>query len=263
MDTASSEQPELDQPVFTARDMLELRWRLSHQRPTVQPPEGAILCYQPELLRYIVWRYAVRRVRGFSGDLYLFRRTRGRVAIAGKFGIGAPSAVMMLEELAAFGVRQFLSIGVAGGLQEDLRVGSLVVCDAARSGEGTSNHYQFATGGVLQADVELTRRMCMALERGGLPYRVGSAWTTDAPYRETRREVAEMQRDGVLAVDMEASALFAASPVLGVRVGAAFVISDSLVRPKGLAEFSLKVLLQRLPRLTSTAIGVLSEGDAA
>jgi uridine phosphorylase len=262
MENIGVEPENLDQPVFTAKDMLELRWRLSHHRPAVRPPEAAILCYQPELLRYIRLKYRLQRVRGFFGEIYLFRRGRGRLAIAGNFGVGAPAAVMVLEELAAFGVRQFLSIGLAGGLQSDLQVGAAVVSDSAQRGEGTSAHY-LPAGAPAWADPNLTRRVCTALERAKIPFRIGTTWTTDAPYREIRREVAEMQHSGVLAVDMEASALYAAGQTLGAQVGAAFVISDSLVRPQGLAEFSLKVLLRALPRLANAVIDLLAEGEAA
>ncbi|GAG93896.1 unnamed protein product, partial [marine sediment metagenome] len=47
----------------------------------------------------------------------------------------------MLEELSAFDVKFFISVGTAGALQRDLKIGNVVVCDRAIRDEGTSHHY--------------------------------------------------------------------------------------------------------------------------
>jgi len=56
-------------------------------------------------------------------------------------GIGGPSASIALEELANVGVDTFIRVGSAGGRQEAIPVGSLVVVTAAHRGEGTSLAY--------------------------------------------------------------------------------------------------------------------------
>jgi uridine phosphorylase len=154
----------------------------------------------------------------------------------------------MLEELAAFGVRQFISIGLAGGLQPSLSPGSVVVCDRALRDEGTSGHYA-PSGETVQADPGITQRLCQALALQGVPALTGGAWTTDAPYRETWSKVDASRQVGLLAVDMEAAALFAAGRALGVQVGAAFIIADPVLREHWLTESehrNVKVQLQRL-----------------
>ena len=57
--------------------------------------------------------------------------TGGRVGLLGRFGIGAPAATAVLEELAALGTSAMVSVGTAGSLQHDLQPGDLVLCEAA------------------------------------------------------------------------------------------------------------------------------------
>ncbi len=46
-------------------------------------------------------------------------------------GFGAPTAVMTLEELAAFRIKKFVNLGTAGGLQQNMNIGDIVICDRA------------------------------------------------------------------------------------------------------------------------------------
>jgi uridine phosphorylase len=67
--------------------------------------------------------------------------TGGRVGLIGRFGIGAPAATAVLEQLAALGTTAMISVGTAGSLQRDLVPGDLVLCEAAVRDEGVSHHY--------------------------------------------------------------------------------------------------------------------------
>jgi uridine phosphorylase len=142
-------------------------------------------------------------------------------------GFGAPTAVMTLEELIAFGIRKFVSIGAAGGLQENINIGDMVICDRAIRDEGTSFHY-LADDMFAYASPELTENLCTAFKRKGIPYSMGSSWTTDAPYRETFEKVRQHRTEGVLTVEMEVSALFAVGVFRGVSMSSVFTISDLL-----------------------------------
>ena len=100
-----------------------------------------ILVFQRELLDYIIKNHSPHKVGGFYGELYLLKETENRIGVLGNFGFGAPMVVILLEQLIAFGVKEFLSIGIAGSLQKELRVGSVVICDKAIRDEGVSHHY--------------------------------------------------------------------------------------------------------------------------
>ena len=79
-------------------------------------PDGVILIYQRHLLNELA-RRGVPQLDWPSGtyrSVYLVEQGPRTIAVVGGFGIGAPVAAMMLDEFAAFGVRDFVSIGTAG-----------------------------------------------------------------------------------------------------------------------------------------------------
>ena len=215
-----------DDPILTAAGMLEYR-RRSGTAPKTSPPRSAILCFQPGLVSEIKKKYRLKKVDGFFGDFYLVKSIPEEIGVLCNFGIGAPAAVVLLEDLAAFGVKRFFSIGLAGGLQGDMQSGDLIIPEKTIRGDGTSSYYQEPS--LYAAPSPLIQRGIQdQLHAMHLAYRAGTTWSTDAPYREMSSIVQDYQEQGVLAVDMEASALFAAASRLGVQIGAAFSIADTL-----------------------------------
>ncbi|HEY8324093.1 MAG: hypothetical protein ACHQ1E_03270 [Ktedonobacterales bacterium] len=144
-----------------------------------------------------------------------------------KLGIGAPAAISVLEELIALGVRDLLIVGTGGSLQPALPIGSFVIPTGAIREEGTSFHYVPA-GAELTPDATLAQALAEAVMAQGGVITFGPVWTTDAPYREMRSKVAAYGAMGALAVEMEASALFALAQFRGVRLALLLAISDEL-----------------------------------
>jgi uridine phosphorylase len=220
------------------------------------PPEGVIFCYSKKLMEHVLKNHKTTKVRRFYGEMYLFNETRNKIAIVGKFGIGAPVVATLLEELIAFGVKRFISIGTAGTLQKHLSVGDLVVCERAIRDEGTSYHYLKASK-YAYASKKTTERIKKALDTLGQKYFVGTSWTVDAPYRETVTEARRYQKEGVATVEMEASALFAVAQYRGVEMGAMFTISDSLAELQWSPNFHLKKTRGGLEILYKVALAAL------
>lgn len=137
--------------------------------------------------------------------------------------IGAPLVAIAVEELAALGTRTVVGLGTAGAIAAQLAVGDVVVCSAALRDEGTSHHYE-RDARWAAPNKHVTEHLRAALPGAAF----GPTWTTDAPYRETAEEIAAYQREGVLTVDMEASALFTVGASLGVQTGGVFCVSDVL-----------------------------------
>ncbi|MEO5887674.1 MAG: hypothetical protein ABIQ77_08425, partial [Anaerolineales bacterium] len=131
------------------------------------------------------------------------------------------------DEFAALGVQQFVLIGMAGGLQPELKTGSLVISTTAIRGEGVSQHY-LPPHATVDSSQEIARGLSAMLTRHDQPYTSGITWTTDAPFRELRSIVLEHQRAGVLAVDMEAAALLSVARSIDRSAVAAFSIADQL-----------------------------------
>src|SRR4029079_11832390 len=83
-----------------------------------------------------------------------------------------------------------------------------VIIDRALRDEGTSYHYT-APSDYSDADPALVARAAAALKAAGQPVFVGPTWTTDAPFRETEAAIAAARARNILAVEMEAAALYA------------------------------------------------------
>ena len=216
--------------VFSASDLLAIKRKIG-MGPRFKPPKGVILCYQKDLLRFIERNYDVFVPRGATTGLRLLRDTDKSIGVAADFGFGAPVAVAVMEVLIALGVKEFVSLGYAGTIQKHIQIGGTVLCDRAIRDEGTSYHYIENAKYATATDV-MTERLREALENQKRMFTVGTSWTTDAPYRETRLEVEKYQSEGVSTVDMEASALFALAQYRNVSIGAVFAISDSLAELK-------------------------------
>lgn len=225
--------------------------------PKFKSPRGVIFCYQRKLMNFILENHKTTKVKGFYGEMYLLNETNGEVAIIGKFGIGSPVVVTLLEELIAFGVKKFISIGTAGTLQKDIMIGSLMVCEKAIRDEGTSHHY-IKHSKYAYASKEITNRIKKSLEKFKQKYLVGTSWTIDAPYRETVAEAKQYQKEGVATVEMEASALFAVAQYRNVEIGAIFTISDSLAELEWKPKFHLTKTDKCLKILYKVAVDVLT-----
>ena len=164
--------------------------------------------------------------RLFISRLYTAAGREPDVCLAGPM-VGAPYAAMVAETLIAWGARTILFIGWCGAVSPVLAIGDLVVPTAAVIDEGTSPHYAAGASAACPSE-PLMRQVAEACAAAGVSARPGTVWTTDAVFRETRDEVARHQRDGVLAVEMECSALFTVGGFRGVDVAALLVVSDDL-----------------------------------
>jgi uridine phosphorylase len=223
---------------------------------------GAVLCYEPDLVKRLRETHGVERVQGALGHYLYVIPGRLGVVLGGGFGIGAPVAAAVMEELVALGCRRFVSIGTAGTLRSDLAVGELVVCDRSIRDEGTSYHYQPAAKYAYPA-AGLTLALRESLERRGRRPAVGASWTTDAVYRETVEEARAYQAEGVAVVEMEAAALFAVAAYRGVEAAAVFTVSDSLADLVWRPDFQHPEVWDALETMFAAALDVLSAEPAA
>jgi len=194
----------------------------------------------PSELAYLARASRAREVTFSEMRLYHLYETRDGdrppVTLSGPF-LGAPAAVMGMEKLIVLGARRFWVLGWCGSLQAHLRIGDILIPFKALSEEGTSQHYAIGEKGP-ESDPELNRMLEEELQRQGLSFFKGEVWTTDAPYRETLQKVAAYQDRGVLAVDMEMSALMSVALYRSVALTGLLVVSDELFDFKWIPGFS-------------------------
>ena len=122
--------------------------------------------------------------------------------------VGAPFAVLVAEELFASGCTLIISITSAGQIRSIGNPPYVVLIEKALRDEGTSYHYlppsRYSTLSPVLKEVITT-----TWDTTSVPLYVGASWTTDAPFRETEAAIAACRAEGILAVEMEAAALYA------------------------------------------------------
>ena len=152
----------------------------------------------------------------YHTDLYTFALAGEAVGMVG-CAVGAPFAVLIAEEMFASGCELLISVTSAGQIAPAREPPYFVIIDRALRDEGTSYHYaapeEFAV-----ADPALVAMAAAALADAGQSVIIGASWTTDAPFRETAQAIEAARAKGILAVEMEAAALYTFARVRNARV---------------------------------------------
>ncbi|HQT79165.1 MAG: uridine phosphorylase [Rhodospirillales bacterium 20-64-7] len=180
--------------------------------PHLPVPEVCILDPDGDIVRAL---RADGRGRPFAGwacyhtEMLTFDLAGQTVGIVG-CAVGASFAVLVAEQMFASGCRLLVSVTSAGRIAPDLPAQAFfVLIDKALRDEGTSYHYLPAQERYSDADPALAEWAWRAVATTGLPVMRGGVWTTDAPFRETQDAIAAAAADKLIAVEMEAAALYA------------------------------------------------------
>lgn len=149
-------------------------------------------------------------------------RVKGRETLFARCWFGGPNIASLVEELSAFGVREFCLWGYLGGISGNLSVGDLVIARAALREEGVSHHYLEDDEDIIRSDWACEWSSNAACKE----FSAGTVWSCDALYRETREKLAECRKSGVLGVEMEVASLYAVCRAKGLRAAAFLAVSD-------------------------------------
>ena len=166
-------------------------------------------------------------VRGMLGYTGTYKGKR--VSVQGH-GMGIPSIGIYTYELFNFyGVKSIIRTGSAGAFHPDLKLGDIVI----GMGSCTDSNYgaQYNLPGTFApiADFDLVRKAAAKAEELGVSYKVGNLLASDVFYGDSADSWKAWQKMGVLAVEMEATALYMNAARSGNKALAICTISDSLV----------------------------------
>jgi uridine phosphorylase len=178
--------------------------------PDVDVPAVCILDPDGDMVRRLRKEGRSKPFEGwpcYHTQLDAFELAGQTVGIVG-CAVGAPFAVLIAEELFESGCRLLLSVTSAGQIVPAGPTPYFVIIDRALRDEGTSYHYA-APSEYGEADAALVASADNALKAAGVRAIVGPTWTTDAPFRETAEAIEAARQRGILAVEMEAAALYA------------------------------------------------------
>ncbi len=165
----------------------------------------------------------VRGMLGFTGT------HQGRPVSVMGHGMGIPSIGIYTYELFNFyDVDTIIRVGSAGAIQEDLRIGDLVIAMGACTNSNYGAQYELPGTFAPIADFSLVRQAAETCERLGYRYRVGNVFSSDTFYTENAHNDKWISM-GVLAVEMEASALYMNAARAGKRALTICTVSDHII----------------------------------
>ncbi len=219
--------------VFRPENLLR-EARRQRGRPDETVPAICVLDPDGDLVRALRAEGRVRRAAGWAcyhTELDVLEHEGLRLGLIG-VAVGAPFAVLVAEQLFVSGCRLLLSMTSAGQITPIGPAPYFVLIDRALRDEGTSYHYQ-PPSAFAEADASLADRAFAALQELPLAVNRGASWTTDAPYRETEAAIAAAAASGVLAVEMEAAALYAFARTRGHPVLCFAHVTNQMAQVEG------------------------------
>ncbi len=171
----------------------------------------------------------VRGIQGYTGEY------KGKKVSVMASGMGMPSiGIYSYELFAFFGVENIIRIGSAGSMSPDVKLRDLVFGMSACTNSSYADQYKLPGTFAPTADFSLLRKAVDLAEAKGFNYHVGSLLSSDCFYNDDPEVTDKWRKMGVLAVEMEAAALYMNAARLGKKALAICTISDSLITGEAL-----------------------------
>ena len=169
----------------------------------------------------------VNNVRGIQGYIGSYQGKRISVMAS---GMGMPSIGIYSHELfSVFGVENIIRIGSAGALSPQLRLRDIVIGMGASTDSNYAANFKLPGTFAPLCSYELLRACAACADRLELPYHVGNLLSSDVFYRADATDNDRWREMGVLAVEMEAAALYMNAARLHKRALAICTVSDHIV----------------------------------
>ncbi|MEW9031466.1 MAG: purine-nucleoside phosphorylase [Planifilum fimeticola] len=176
----------------------------------------------------------------FLEDVSCYNEVRGMLGFTGKYkgkrvsvqgsGMGVPSIAIYANELIReYGAKRLIRVGTCGAMQRHVQVRDLILAQAACTDSGMNRN---AFGGWDFSPIASFSLLKTAYEQAvsrGLRVHVGNIFTSDLFYRDDQSIVQKFMDHGVLAVEMETTALYTLAAKHGVEALTILTVSDHLL----------------------------------
>ncbi|MBA2692391.1 MAG: DeoD-type purine-nucleoside phosphorylase [Rubrobacter sp.] len=192
--------------------------------------ENVLMPGDPKRAKYIA--------ENFFDDPRLVSEERGMLGFTGTYkgkpvsvqttGMGCPSASIITEELVQLGAKNLLRVGSCGGYNQEMSLGDLVIATAATAQDGTVSSITQGVPYAPAASFELVHAAFHAAEAAGRRSFLGPIVSSDLFYDPTDDPAKLWGGLGVLAVEMEAAAIFTIAAMKGVKAGCLLTVSDTI-----------------------------------
>ena len=179
-----------------------------------------------EMLENVICYNKVRGMYGFTGTY------KGKKVSVQGTGMGQPSMAIYANELISeYQVKNLIRVGTCGAIQPDLNVRDVVLAMAA-STNSNMNRLRFHGDYAPCASFSLLKKAYEVAREKGITVQVGSVLTSDNFYNDDPDFWKQWAAFGVLAIEMEAAALYTIAAKFNVRALAICTVRDSLITKK-------------------------------
>jgi DeoD family purine-nucleoside phosphorylase len=194
--------------------------------------ESVLLPGDPRRAKYIAENFfegakLVSQERGMLGYTGTYK---GEPLSVQATGMGCPSAAIVTDELIELGAKNLLRVGTCGGYHRELRLGDLIVATAATPQDKTVSSITRGIPYAPAAHFDFVHAAHHAAENAGRRTFVGPIVSSDLFYDPQEDPATIWSNLGVLAVEMEAAAIFTLAAMRGVRAGCLLTVSDTIGR---------------------------------
>ncbi len=225
-----------------------------------QYAEAVLLPGDPLRARYIAETYLAdveqrneeRGLLGYTGTY------KGKPVSVQGTGMGCPGATIVFEELIQLGCKKLIRVGTGGGLQPSHRLGDLIVALTAVPADATAMHLVANEPHCPTASWEVIHGAVHAAKELGQEMHVGAIVSSDLFYNPNEGQYERWSQRGVLAVEMEAAALFTVGALRGVQTGCLLTVSDIVVEGV-FTRISDEELKNAVDRMTKIALAVATD----
>lgn len=181
-------------------------------------------------LENVVCFNKVRNMLGFTGDY------KGKKVSVMGGGMGMPSiGIYSYELFHSYDVDNIIRIGSAGGIAENVKIRDIVIGMGASTNSNFATQYKLPGTYAPIADFDLLRKAVEAAERMNIKTVVGNILSSDIFYDDNKEANSLWQKMNILAVEMEAAALYMNAARAGKKALCILTVSDHVFTGESLS----------------------------
>ncbi len=204
-----------------------------------------------------------RVVNEYRGLLGFTGRYKGVDISIQTTGMGCPSASIVVEELIQLGAKTFIRVGTCGGIGEKVNPTDLVIATGACPVDGATRTYLHGEPFAPVPSFEVVHTAMHSAESLGVRYHLGPVATVDVFYNPDPDYCSKWAERGVIAFEMESSAIFYLAARSGGRAGSLLTVSDMVDRGTYVSDEELARGVEQMARVALDTAVKLSGGESS
>ncbi len=219
--------------------------------------EAVLLPGDPLRAKYIAENYleGVEQKNGERGLLGYTGTYKGKTVSVQGTGMGCPGATIVFEELIQLGCKKLIRVGTCGGLQASHALGDMIVAISAVPADSTATHLVNNEPHCPTASWSIVHEAVHIAKHSDQKLHIGPIVSSDLFYNPNEGQYERWSSRGVLAVEMEAAALFTVAAIRGVESGCFLIVSDIVVEGV-FTRISDEEMKASVDRMTTLALDV-------